>query len=314
MGALFATRREGSTVMAINFGYFFKESTSSMRRNMALTVAAVMVTTLSLFILGVVSTMVHTGNGVAADMKEKVDEIRVFLKDNVTVDERQSMTAFIQKMDEVKSVKYISKEEAMKEFNEMFKDDPQMRAEIEGNPLPASFRIRMKDPKFNAVVAKRLESRPEVSEDASGKKEIKNQKDVVQKVLRITGMVQNVGAVVTIAFGIIAVALVSITVRMAIYSRRKEIGIMKLVGATNWFIRWPFMIEGVIEGFLGAIIALVVMVILHSTLIERFGTAIGISNLTSTGYTALLAILLVFFGVIIGAAGSALALRRHIEV
>jgi cell division transport system permease protein len=278
MGALFATRREGSTVMAINFGYFFKESTSSMRRNMALTVAAVMVTTLSLFILGVVSTLVHTGNGVAADMKEKVDEIRVFLKDNVTVDERTSMTAFIQKMDEVKSVKYISKEEAMKEFNEMFKDDPQMRAEIEGNPLPASFRIRMKDPKFNAVVAKRLESRPEVSEDASGKKEI------------------------------------SITVRMAIYSRRKEIGIMKLVGATNWFIRWPFMIEGVIEGFMGAIIALVVMVILHSTLIERFGTAIGISNLTSTGYTALLAILLVFFGVIIGAAGSALALRRHIEV
>jgi cell division transport system permease protein len=153
-----------------------------------------------------------------------------------------------------------------------------------------------------------------VSEDASGKKEIKNEQNVVKKVLRITGMVQNVGVLVTIAFGIVAVALVAITIRMAIYSRRKEIGIMKLVGATNWFIRWPFMMEGVIEGFLGALFAIVVTVILHSTLIERFGNAIGISGLISGGYTTLLSFLLCFFGIIIGAAGSAFALRRHIEV
>lgn len=300
--------------MAINWQYFFKESTSSMRRNMALTVAAVMVTALSLFILGVVSTMVHTGNGVAADMKERVDEIRVFLKDTVTVEERASIQNFIQKMDEVKSATYISKDDAMREYKIMFKEDPAMLQEIEGNPLPASFRVRMKDPKYNAVVAKRLETRPEVSEDASGKKEIKNEQNVVEKVLRITGMVKSIGVLVTIAFGIVAVALVAITIRMAIYSRRKEIGIMKLVGATNWFIRWPFMFEGVIEGFLGAMFAIVVTVILHATLIERFGKAIGISGLVSGGYTALLAFLLCFFGIIIGAAGSAFALRRHIEV
>lgn len=300
--------------MAINWQYFFKESTSSMRRNMALTVAAVMVTALSLFILGVVSTMVHTGNGVAVDMKERVDEIRVFLKDTVTVEERASIQNFIQKMDEVKSATYISKDDAMREYKIMFKEDPAMLQEIEGNPLPASFRVRMKDPKYNAVVAKRLETRPEVSEDASGKKEIKNEQNVVEKVLRITGMVKSIGVLVTIAFGIVAVALVAITIRMAIYSRRKEIGIMKLVGATNWFIRWPFMVEGVIEGFLGAMFAIVVTVILHATLIERFGKAIGISGLVSGGYTALLAFLLCFFGIIIGAAGSAFALRRHIEV
>jgi len=300
--------------MAINWQYFFKESTSSMRRNMALTVAAVMVTALSLFILGVVSTMVHTGNGVAADMKERVDEIRVFLKDTVTSEERASIQNFIQKMDEVKSATYISKDDAMREYRIMFKGDPQMLVEIEGNPLPASFRVRMKDPKYNAVVAKRLETRPEVSEDASGKKEIKNEQNVVEKVLRITGMVKSVGVLVTIAFGIVAVALVAITIRMAIYSRRKEIGIMKLVGATNWFIRWPFMVEGVIEGFLGAMFAIVVTVILNSTLIVRFGKAIGISGLVSGGYTALLAFLLCVFGIIIGAAGSAFTLRRHIEV
>jgi cell division transport system permease protein len=168
--------------MAINWQYFFKESTSSMRRNMALTVAAVMVTSLSLLILGVVSTLVHTGNGVAADMKERVDEIRVFLKDTVTVEERASIQNYIQKMEEVKSVKYISKDDAMEEYKDMFKGDQAMLEEIEGNPLPASFRIRMKDPKYNSTVAKRLESRPEVSEDASGKKEIKNEQNVVEKV------------------------------------------------------------------------------------------------------------------------------------
>ncbi len=285
-----------------------------MRRNMALTVAAVMVTSLSLIILGIVSMLVHTGNGIAADMKERVDEIRVFLKDNVTTEERASMTTFLQKMDEVKSADYISKEEALAEYKIMFKDQQDMLQEIEGNPLPASFRVRMKDPKYNNVVAKRLETRPEVSKDATGKPEIKNEKDVVGKVLRVTGLVQKIGFVVVIAFGIVAVALVSITIRMAIYSRRKEIGIMKLVGATNWFIRWPFMVEGVVEGFLGAIVGIIVTVLLHSTLLQKFGSAVGIENLVTGGYTALLAFLLVVFGIFIGAAGSALALRRYVEV
>jgi cell division transport system permease protein len=300
--------------MAVNFKYFFRESSSSMRRNMALTVAAIMVTSLSLVILGIVSMLVHTGNGIASDMKERVDEIRVFLKDDVTVEERASMQNFIQKMSEVKSVKYISKDEAMQEYKEMFKSEKEMLAEIEGNPLPASFRVRMKDPKYNTVVAKKIESRPEVSTDASGKKEIKNEKDVVEKVLRVTGVVQKIGFVVVVAFGIVAVALVSITIRMAIYSRRKEIGIMKLVGATNWFIRWPFMMEGVFEGFLGALVAIIIAVILQTTLIERFGNAAGISNLVTGSYLTLLSFLLVLIGILIGAAGSALALRRYVEV
>ncbi len=300
--------------MAINFKYFFKESTSSMRRNMALTAAAIMVTSLSLILLGIVSMLVHTGNGIAADMKQKVDEIRVFLKDDITAEEIASMNSFIQKMDEVKSVKYISKDDAMKEYREMFKNEKAMLAEIEGNPLPASFRIRMKDPKYNNVVAKRLEPRPEVSVDATGAKEIKNEKDVVGKVIRVTGFIQRIGVVIVIAFGIVAVALVSITIRMAIYSRRKEIGIMKLVGATNWFIRWPFMLEGVIEGFGGAIVAIILTVLMQSALIEKFGNAVGIENLVSGGYTTLLAFLLVVIGIIIGAVGSALALRRYIEV
>ncbi len=300
--------------MAVNFKYFLKESGSSMRRNMALTVAAVMVTSLSLIILGVVSMFVHTGNGLAADMKERVDEIRVFLDENITVEERESLERFIRKMEEVRSVTYISKEEALEEFRKMYEDQQGMLDEIEGNPFPAEFKVQMKDPKYNTTVAKRLESRPEVSTDENGKKEIKNPRDVVNKVLRWTGAIQKAGIVIVIAFGLVAVALVSITIRMAIYSRRKEIGIMKLVGATNWFIRWPFIFEGVVEGFLGGIVGIVFVLLINAWIITKLESAAENVNLVSGGYLALLSVFLVFIGIFIGAVGSALALRRHIEV
>lgn len=300
--------------MAVNFKYFLKESGSSMRRNMALTVAAVMVTSLSLIILGVVSMFVHTGNGLAADMKERVDEIRVFLDENVTVEERESLERHIRNMEEVRSVTYISKDEALEEFRKMYEDQQDMLDEIEGNPFPAEFKVQMKDPKYNNAVAKRLESRPEVSTDENGKKEIKNPRDVVDKVLRWTGAIQKAGIVVVIAFGLVAVALVSITIRMAIYSRRKEIGIMKLVGATNWFIRWPFIFEGVVEGFLGAIVGIITVLLINAWIISKVESAAENVNLVGGSYLALLSVFLVFIGIFIGAVGSALALRRHIEV
>ena len=299
--------------MAINFKYFFKESTSSMRRNMALTAAAIMVTTISLILLGFVGMIVHAGDGLATNLKYRVDEIRVFLKDDVTTEERESLERFIRKMDEVKSARYVSKEQALEDFKNMYKDQADMLKQIEGNPLPAEFKIRMKDPKFNRVVAKRLQSRPEISKDSSGKKEIKFPEDVVNKVLRWTGAIQKVGLVVVVAFGIVAIALVSITIRMAIYSRRKEIGIMKLVGATNWFIRWPFIMEGIIEGFLGAVVGIIAAILIHAWLITKVELAAE-SNLVSAGYLAVLSVLLAVIGIIIGAVGSAFALRQYIEV
>jgi len=299
--------------MAVNAAYFVKEAGSSMRRNMALTVAAVMVTSLSLVLLGFVAMVVHAGNGLATNLKYRVDEIRVFLKDEVTSEERDSLERFIKKMPEVKSVKYISKEQALEEFKEMYKDNPDMLKEIEGNPLPAEFKVRMKDPKYNKIVANRLLDRPEISEDESGKKEIKFPEDVVNKVLRWTGAIQKVGLTVVVAFGIVAVALVAITIRMAIYARRKEIGIMKLVGATNWFIRWPFIVEGVFEGFAGAVVGIISSILVHSWLLVKVENAAQ-ANLVAGGYLTLLSFLLIFIGVMIGAGGSALALRRYVEV
>jgi cell division transport system permease protein len=301
--------------MAVNVKYFLKESTSSMWRNMALTAAAIMVTGLSLILLGWVGMTVHAGNGLASHFKESVDQIRVFLKDDITVEEQKSMDLFIRNMSEVKSVQFISKDQALQEFKDMYKDKPAMVNEIEGNPFPPEFKVRMKDPKYNAIVAQRIQARPEVSVDPdTHQKEIKFPKDVVQKVLRWTGAIQKVGFVLVVIFALVALALVFITIRVAIYSRRKEIGIMKLVGATNWFIRWPFIIEGMLEGFGGALVGILAAVLFDVLLITRFEAAAENSSLVSGGYMALLAFFLILAGVVIGAIGSLLALRRYIEV
>jgi cell division transport system permease protein len=217
-------------------------------------------------------------------------------------------------MTEVKSVQYISKEQALEQFKEMYKDQRDMIEQIEGNPFPAEFKVRMKDPVDNTKVAKRLETRPEVSVDDAGKKEIKNPRDVVEKVLKWTGAIQKFGMVVVIAFGLVSVALVSITIRMAIYARRKEISIMKLVGATNWFIRWPFMLEGVMEGFFGAIVSILIAVAVNAWFITKLEAAAENITLVGSAYLAVLSVGLVVIGIVIGAVGSLLALRRYIEV
>jgi cell division transport system permease protein len=225
------------------------------------------------------------------------------------------MDLFIRNMSEVKSVQFISKDQALQEFKDMYKDKPAMVNEIEGNPFPPEFKVRMKDPKYNAIVAQRIQARPEVSVDPdTHQKEIKFPKDVVQKVLRWTGAIQKVGFVLVVIFALVALALVFITIRVAIYSRRKEIGIMKLVGATNWFIRWPFIIEGMLEGFGGALVGILAAVLFDVLLITRFEAAAENSSLVSGGYMTLLAFFLILAGVVIGAIGSLLALRRYIEV
>ena len=300
--------------MGVNFKYFLGEAASSIRRNFALSVAAMMITILALSMLGVVMMIVHAGNSLAVDLKYRVDEIRVFLEDNITVEERESLERFVRDMKEVRKVTFISKEQALEDFKEMYKDKPQIIEEIEGNPLPAELKIRMRDPKYNSDVSERLEKRPEVSVDPdTGKKEIQFPKDVVAKVLRWTGAIQKIGLVIVLALALVALALISITIRMAIYSRRKEIGIMKLVGATNWFIRWPFIMEGMLEGALGGTIAVLVVLLTHAWGITKFEAAAE-ANLVGGSYLGLLSFFLILIGIVIGALGSAVALRRFMEV
>lgn len=300
--------------MAVNLKYFFREAGSSMYRNMALTVAAVIITMIALTLLGVVMMTVHAGNGLAGTLKSRVDEIRVFLKDDITVEERESLERYLRNMKEVSNVTYISKEQALENFKEMYKDKPAIVEEIEGNPLPAELTVRMTDPKHNAAVAKRVEERPEVSVDPdTGKKEIEFAKDVVTKVLRWTGAIQKFGLAIVIVLALVSLALISITIRMAIYSRRKEIGIMKLVGATNWFIRWPFVLEGMIEGAVGGVASVVFVLMVHAWLMTKIEAAAEY-NLVGGHYLGFLSFFLVIIGIIIGALGSAVAVRRFMEV
>jgi len=273
-----------------------------------LAAAAIFFMSLALLSLGVGAMSVHAGNGLLRSMNERVDEIRVFLKDSVTVEERASMENFVRNMSEVKSVSYISKEQALEDFKKMYKDEKDLLQKIEGNPLPAELIIRMKDPKYNSVVAQRISTRPEISVDEAGKQEIKNPRETVDNILGINGAIQKRGLVIFLVLGLVALAIVSAMTATAINSRHVKIGIKKAHGATNLSIGWPFLIEGAGVGFFGGIVGIIGILLINAMFITKLEAASENVKLVAGGYLLLLSFMLIIIGIGIGALGSALGM------
>ena len=146
---------------------------------------------------------------------------------------------------EVKSSVFVSKQDALERLKEDFKDNPEILEGLTGNPLPASFEISLVDPQTVDTVAARFNGNPIVDEVRYGK-------EIADKLFSFTSQARNFLLIFIVLLGIVAMLLISNTIRLSIFARKREVEIMKLVGATNWFIRWPFIIEGVTVGFFGA--------------------------------------------------------------
>ena len=235
--------------------FFFGEAFRSLWRNYFMTIAAVVTVFLSMVVLGVVMVFVWNINAVLKDIEQKV-EISVFLKDSATSTDIEAMQKEILAMPEVKDVQFVSKEEALKRLREDLKEQQDILDDLSANPLPASFDVSLKDPELAAGVAKRFEGRPIVDE-------VKYGKEIADRIFRVTSVIRNISLVFILLLGGVAVLLISNTIRLSIYARRREVEIMKLVGATNWFIRWPFVIEGLTVGLTGAVAAFVMVMLGH---------------------------------------------------
>jgi cell division transport system permease protein len=179
---------------------------------------------------------------------------------------------------------------------------------LTGNPLPASFEIALKDPQTAELVAGRFEGDPIVDEVSYGK-------EIADKLFSFTSQARNFLLIFIVLLGVVAILLISITIRLSIFARKREVEIMKLVGATNWFIRWPFLIEGVTVGFVGALIAAVVVLVANSFLVSRIRDSLPFMSvpLDAVPYV-LVTLVLLGVGVIIGAVGSGIGLRRFLKV
>ena len=292
--------------MPISFQYVAKETATNLKRNVFITVAAVLVVSVSLYLVGVVLIASFAVDRALTLQTRKV-EVAVFLNRDVTPEARDSIQKDLSAMPEVATVAYESKEEAYERFKILFRDEPEIVQNTTPDALPESFRVKLKDPNEFEVVRDRLEGRP-------GIQEIRDERQFLKRFLAVVRDIRTLGAVVVGLLILAAAVLIATTIRMAIFARRREVAIMKLVGATNWFIRIPFMLEGVIQGVIGTVVA-VLLLLLTKPFFTNLAKSFQFLNLTvSVPEILQRSALLLLFGGVIGALGSLLGLTRFLEV
>jgi len=289
--------------------FFLKEAFGSLRRNYFMTIAALVTVFLSMVVLGGVLVFVYTTDALLKEVEQKV-EITVYLKTSPdpTQDQIDALQTQIMSWKEVKTSVPVSKQEALDRLKKDFEKDPEILQGLTGNPLPASFEITLVNPQTVNEVAARFSGNPIVDE-------VKYGKEIANKLFAFTASARNFLLGFIVLLGIVAVLLISNTIRLSIFARKREVEIMKLVGATNWFIRWPFIIEGVTVGLGGAILAVILVLVLNSFIIGKIRANLTFMTvpLDAVPYV-LVAVILLAAGVIIGAVGSGIGLRRFLKV
>ncbi len=304
--------------MSISVGYFVRESVTNFRRNWVMSLGAVITIYLSLLLVGIFIATGFVVNNIVQSVEDKVT-IQVFLKDGAATSDVNALQQWMLADPLVKGVDYTSKEEALKKFREDMKQSPEIIDQLEGNPLPASLDVTLKDPRsVEEMVAKikrselflKVADRPDDPEDS-----LKYGQQIVNKLFAFTRVVRVIQVVFVVMLAVVSLIFINNTIRLAIYARRKEIGIMRLVGASNWFIRTPFLLEGVLQALIGATLAIVSVVALQAAIMPRLKDTLSFLAVSLSGTAmAQIALVLVLGGMLIGAAGSWLAMSRYLKV
>ena len=302
----------------MRFSFFLSEAFGSMRRNWVMAMAAVITVFISTAILGAVLVTRDNLNQGATNLKNRV-KIEVFIKDEATPEQTQALERKIQGMNDVKSYKYISKEEALRRFRERFGE--RIIANLQINPLPASYEVQVKNADRVDSVAQQFFNDPTVDNDPGTHNGVKYARETVRKMLGTISLIEKGMWVITGIFAAAAVLLISTTVRLSIFARRREVEIMRLVGATNWFIRWPFVLEGFITGLVGAMLAAAFVWVgnwgianwMQSSQINFL--SLRVFRMWWQGGTWPLGLMpsLAILGALLGAVGSLVALRRYLK-
>jgi cell division transport system permease protein len=231
----------------MRFSFFLREALRGLRRSSAPALAALLTVVITALVLGVFIPIVQATTGTANEVRNRV-VVDAYLKNDVTESDRVEVQRELEGTPGVKSVEYISKDEALRELGRKVNDAEDKIELLGSNPLPSLFRITPEDPdELKAIVA---QIAPGGTPRLDAIDDVQNRESDTGKILSATGLVKGLGAVMAGLLILASIALIANTIRLSVFARRREVEVMKLVGATNWFIRWPFVIEGVIVGFL----------------------------------------------------------------
>lgn len=297
--------------------HIFGETFLSLKRNFLMGFTAITTVAITLFIVGVFSVLVFDIQSILNSIENQV-EIAVYLKDNISDDLKGYLENEIKSWPEVDNVNFVSKDQALEKFKTQ-NEGSDILKEIQGNPLPASFEVKLKDPQKVEQVALRFVDKD--GKSIEGVDEVIYGKSYIRKLFSITAVTGTIALLIIIILILATMVLIYNTIRLSIYARRKEIEVMKLVGATNWYVRAPFLFEGFFEGFIGAGIAGLLLYFLNKFLLIKGETALvetmHIKNLAILGsgnIIILIYLAILIVGGFIGILSSGFALRRYLRV
>jgi len=289
------------------FGYFFESAGKSLVRNSWMTLASISTVAVSLLVLGLFLLVAVNINSVAASVEGQL-QVTAHLSE-LSASEVNRLEEQIKGIAGVTGVRFVSRKEAWQRLIEWYGDNRGFLAGWEeDNPLRDSFEVR-------ADVSHRVPEIAAAVTALAGVEEVIWGREIVEQLLSITRMMRLVGIILMVALAFAALFIIANTIRMAIFARRREISIMRYIGATSWFVRWPFIIEGLVLGLLGGLLAASVLAWGYYLAVRALVQAIPFWPWVEPWpFLQQLALLLLGLGVLIGMLGSGLSLRRYLEV
>ncbi|MFT4048775.1 MAG: permease-like cell division protein FtsX [Solirubrobacterales bacterium] len=297
----------------MNFRFFINEALRTLRRNSAPSIAAFLTVMVTTLVLGVFIPITNIATGAANDVRSRL-MVEVFLKDAATQAQVDQLKTKLQDLPYTKSVTYVSKDDAKESLSGTLKEASELLGK---NPLPASFRVTPNDPdQVDKIVAavRTTNADGKTTYISAAVDDVQNREDQTDKILTITGGVKFAMWGLAILLILTTALLVGNTIRLSIYARRREVEVMRMVGATSWFIRWPFVIEGVFVGAAGGLTAILLLLLFKETIIDPVSDRFALFAAPDTINFWALTLILIVSSIGISAAGSGLTLRRFLRV
>ncbi len=294
--------------MFSSLSYFWGETFRSLFRNRFMAVASVLTVTLSMFILGVFLSAVLNINHMASYLENQV-EMTVYLRDGLTTDQVMGIGKYLKAQPGLKEISFTNKDQAMVEFKERMGDQQGLLEAINGNPLPASYQMSFETPEALKLSA-------EVVAGYEGVETVQYGKDIIEQLYKVAQIIRLSGMVLIVFLAGAELFIISNTIRLTVFARRREIQIMKYVGATNGFIRWPFLFEGMVIGFLGSGIASLILWEGYKMVVDEIASAglVFIPLIPLWPFMGYTTVIILAIGIVIGVMGSAISLRKYMKV
>ncbi len=287
--------------------YFLREAFQSLSRNRLLSIATISTVAISILILGF-AVLLTINAGALMNYLESDVEIVAFLDNDLSKSQITDIKQDLNAIPGVKSVNFVSRERALAKLQESYGGHEYNLKETLGkNPLPNSYEIKADDPHNVPQIATQVKK-------IDGIYKVNYGQGVVERLFKVTRWVRIVSMVFIVLLVFAAVFLIATTIRLAIFARRKEIYLMKLIGSTDWFIRWPFFIEGVFMGAVGGLIAILILAAGYGSLISRMDSLFFLPLVTNPGTLSNVYIGLLICGTFLGVLGTWISLNKFLDV